>query len=95
MKFNKLANLYLESIAGSSESSHNQPMNKKYYVNGQVNVPKVVKEIENIKAMSDRLFDGLDPVQDSELGNKISLLQVKLIDLSEDLKGNKKERETF
>ena len=71
-------------------------MNKKYYyVNGQVNVPKVVKEVESIKAFSDSLFNGLDPVKNGELVNKITLLQAKLVDLGEDLKGNKKERETF
>lgn len=32
MKFDKLANLYLEAVAGSPISSHNQDMNNKVYV---------------------------------------------------------------
>jgi hypothetical protein len=69
--------------------------NKKYYIGEEVNVKKVVKEVDSIYNLLRGLYDGLNCVRDSKMCLKIQEVEMKLIDLSEDLKGNKKERVSY
>jgi len=78
----------------------NKKFNKKYYLKDKltgvykVNVKKITREVDSIYELMVDVLGGLDCIKDGGLLNKLTDVQIKLIDLGEDLKGNYKERKT-
>ena len=64
MKFDKLANLYLESIAGSPESSHNRGMENKEY-----NVVEELNRFQDFVNWARTNFEKLDTDDQISLAN--------------------------